>query len=514
MNISRFSFLIPSTLQRCFITFLSIVCVSFILSTEAVAPTQTWGDDQFMNLFTKALDQEVKMGAQYTDDGLQWFSKKLDKALIKDKELQKFFKKWYCDGCESVVSESLNEDMIKYINWAIPFTKNGAYDFSTIVKPHLDPRIAEVSNTDVRALNTLVNIMSDSILTQVHEQMIVSRDIGSMWLYYDGSTDNGDNPPSYDLMADIRDYEKEVFDAPPDLWPNINMYAQEVGNLINGTPATGQWWKGDISDMNTINSEKNQALGITSVSPVKSVASATATSCTSGTCGGGWIVNSHHTSFIKNNSMPPESSSQWKKTVQNIFEIWYNFMINYGINRSNPCITAPSINFFQSNFDPNAKLSKMFSQWVYPDQEVAELLKWFMNRESRTRESEDIQITDTIKRAFKQRWMDSDKPENSLIGGIQRDINRVSRESSDTNLPVSSAVDALDLWSQAYATYLQSQGKWLEWTFIDEHEKDSMGHIWVAFEELKSRAHSMNTLSQTLDTITEYLNSKEECQPS
>ena len=45
-----------------------------------------------------------------------------------------------------------------------------------------------------------MNIMADSIMSQVKEQMILSRDIAPMGLAYDGDPDNS----QYDLMVDIR----------------------------------------------------------------------------------------------------------------------------------------------------------------------------------------------------------------------------------------------------------------------------------------------------------------------
>lgn len=70
-----------------------------------------------------------------------------------------------------------------------PLTKNIAYDFASIVQPHLDPRISEVSMTDIRGFNTLMNIMTDSIMGQVGEQMVLSRDIAPMGRNYDGKAE-------------------------------------------------------------------------------------------------------------------------------------------------------------------------------------------------------------------------------------------------------------------------------------------------------------------------------------
>lgn len=41
-----------------------------------------------------------------------------------------------------------------------------------------------------------------------------------------------------------------------------------------------------------------------------------------------------------------------------------------------------------------------------------------------------------------------------------------------------------------------------------------MDHIGIALEEIESRAQTVNNFSETLNTISDYLLSKGECQPS
>lgn len=72
--------------------FIGCFCALYSLS-PVLALTPTTGNEEEMNLYTKAREQEEKMGAQYMADGLKGFSKKLDKAIKKDVELAKFFKK-------------------------------------------------------------------------------------------------------------------------------------------------------------------------------------------------------------------------------------------------------------------------------------------------------------------------------------------------------------------------------------------------------------------------------------
>ncbi len=43
--------------------------------------------------------------------------------------------------------------------------------------------------TDIRGFNTLMNIMTDSIMGQVGEQMVLSRDIAPMGRNYDGKAE-------------------------------------------------------------------------------------------------------------------------------------------------------------------------------------------------------------------------------------------------------------------------------------------------------------------------------------
>ena len=198
-------------------------------------------------------------------------------------------------------------------------------------------------------------------------------------------------------------------------------------------------------------------------------------------------------------------------------------MTKYWANRPNPCKIPPSWFFLQWLFDRNTSsdqngsgwlLAEMFSQWVYPVQEVPELLKWFMNRESRTRESEDKQIDDSIARAFKMSGMNVLQPEAILVAGVERRINATARAATDSDLPASSGVNALRYAEVAYDKYIESLGQPMKGAFIKKHNIESAEHLSVAFKEMQARADSMNEYSKTFGTIAEYLNSKGECQPS
>lgn len=485
--------------------FLLFLCVFFSTHSLIFSLEPTTGDEEEMWLYTKAREKEEKMGAQYMADAMRGFSKKLDKAIKKDVELAKFFKKWYCDGCDSVVSPDLDQAMIDYLSTVPALTKSIPYDFAAVVKPHLDPSISEVSNTDIRALNTLMNIMSDSIIGQVKEQMILSREIEPVGRYYDGDAQNS----PYDIMASIQKLDSKYFNETPELWPYKNTSLTDIASLISGWSwLSGQWWSSDIV------SDISSALGISVSWPVKWVA---ASSCSNGSCS--LDTNIHMADFPINKSFVPDVRDSQGDTYQRIFEEWNEWMVKYWINRWNPCKIPPSWFFFQGLFDKNASgddwlLAKMFSMWVYPVQEVPELLKWFMNRETRTRESEDKQIESSIARAFKGRWMNYEKPTEILVAGIERAVNRISRENSDNNLPVSSSVDALERGEGEYQKYIKSLWRGMEGTYLKEHSVASMDHIGVTLEEIKSRADLVNNSSKTLNTISDYLLSKGECQPS
>lgn len=480
--------------------FIGCFCALYSLS-PVLALTPSTGHPKELNLYTQAREQEEKTAADHMARSFEGFSIKLDKAIKENVELAKFFKKWYCDGCDSVVSPELNQALIEYLGTVPALTKKTAYDFASIVKPHLDPSIAEVSNTDVRALNTLMNIMSDSIIGQTKEQMILSREIAPMGRYYDGVPDNA--PLPYDLIADIRSVDSKIYNELPDLWPykNEDMSAGLIAWL------SGEWWSSGID------AGLSEELGIDSLWPVKWVA---AISCSGVSCSlDNKKTNTHTIKSYLNKSFITELWGSKKDTLQSIFEWANKFMIDHGANRGNPCITAPSINFFQSNFasDPEL-LSKMFSMWIYALQEVPELLKWFMNRETRTRESEDKQIDDSIARTFKKRWLDDKYPTKILVAGMKKDIYKISRESSDNHVSVSTTVDALERGEGEYQKYLKYVGVGMEGAFIKEHSIESRKLTWVAMKEMALRAQSFNNFANNNQQTVEYIGDKPECPTS
>lgn len=497
----------------------SILCLCFFSVLSSIFALQSPASDQSSageeqqepeNLYTEARKYEEEMAAKYTGDAMKWFSKKLDKAVKKDPELQRFFWKGYCDGCDSIVSPDLDQALIEYLWTVPPLTKNIAYDFASIVQPHLDPRISEVSMTDIRGFNTLMNIMTDSIMGQVGEQMVLSRDIAPMGRNYDGKAEKW-RP---DLMVDIQDIDWILFDEVPVSWPNTNESEQQMAGLINGEEwPTWQWWGDAGRDI-------PGALGIASSSPVRWVAAET---CWPGWCPGSVKkINTQTTNFLKNNSYNFKPQGSWN-TLESIFGSWTDFMTKYWANRPNPCKIPPTWFFFQWLFDQNASsdrsdsgwlLAEMFSQWVHPVQEVPELLKWFMNRESRTPESEDKQIDDSIARAFKMSGMNALQPEAILVAGAERRFDAGARAATDKNLPASASVNALGYAEVAYNKYIESLGQPMKGAFIKKHSIESAEHLSVAFKEMQARANSMNEYSKTFGTTAEYLNSKGDCLQS
>jgi len=137
-----------------------------------------------------------------------------------------------------------------------------------------------------------------------------------------------------------------------------------------------------------------------------------------------------------------------------------------------------------------------------------------MNRESRTRESEDKQIDDSIARAFKMSGMNSQQPEAILIAGAERRTQAAARAATDKNLPASASVNALGYADVAYDKYIESLGKPMKGAFIKDQARDSARHLVPAFKEMQARSNSMNEYAKTFGTIAEYLNSKGDCLQS
>lgn len=52
--------------------------------------------------------------------------------------------------------------------------------------------------------------------------------------------------------------------------------------------------------------------------------------------------------------------------------------------------------------------------------------------------------------------MNHEKPTEILVAGIERAVNRISRENSDNNLPASTSVDALERGEGEYQKYIKS----------------------------------------------------------
>lgn len=453
-----------------------------------------------MNLYSTARKWEEEKGGEYMSDWLKGFSKKLDKAFKKDAQLYKFFEKWYCEGCDSVVSEDLDEALIEYLGKVPALTKNSAYDYASVVKPYLDKSIKNLNTDDIRALNTLMNIMVDSIVGQIKEQMNSFRDISAMWLYYDGDTDNS----PYDLMADIKKLDSQHLNEPPDYWSYKNTRASDIDGLISGkSSSTGKWWSGGIAWAVA------SALGISA--PIWKEKTVEAWGCSGGVCkpkgDNVWVALLDNKSFER---VPHTGNS----TFQSIFEGSNDWLIKYGANRNNACKVAPTWYFLQWLFDPNASLAKLFSMGVYPVQEVPELLKWFMNRKTRTAESEDQEAKDTLAWSFKKRWMNYERPTEILVAGMHRDVNATARLNSDKNVALSATNDAVARWQVEYQKYLLSQWAGIDNSAVGKHAAESSEHLNVAFEEIASRARSWNNFTKTLDTIFDYLLSKGECQPS
>ncbi|MCB9806848.1 hypothetical protein H6768_03030 [Candidatus Peribacteria bacterium] len=94
-----------------------------------------------MNMYTTARQWETASASGYTADGFKGFSKKLNTALKGHPELKKFFGKGYCDGCDSIVSDGLDEALVKYQQNNPPTTTTGELPYVSLVKKYLDSRV-------------------------------------------------------------------------------------------------------------------------------------------------------------------------------------------------------------------------------------------------------------------------------------------------------------------------------------------------------------------------------------
>ncbi len=480
--------------------FIGCFCAMYSLSPTLALTPSTGDEKELQKIYTQAREKEENRGAKYMRDAFLGFAPKMDVAIKKDKgHLAKFFGEWYCDGCDSIISPDLDQALIDYLATvpALTKTQKTPYDFISVIKPHLDPSISEFSNSDVRALNTLMNMMTDSIIGQVKEQMILSREIAPMGLYYDWDTDNSPR----DIMHAFRDVDSLLFAEVPRVWAYKNTSAEEEDALITGTGwISGEW---SLWLSRWISDAVARAFGMTSSSG-KWVA-ATTTSC--------WIngCDRNRVNVYKNTH---SNSTSGGDTMEEIFKRWKGFFAENANNRSNRCITAPTINLFQSTFSQSANLWNMLSNRVSPVKNVPELLKWFMNRESRTRKFEDREIDDSIARTMKKRWINPEKPTEILIAGMERAINQTSRGATDNDVGIINTVYALERWGDAYQQYLKYVGKGMEGTFLKWHDLDSWGIIEVAMEEMASRARFMNESAINLATYTNYLSEKPDCPVS
>jgi hypothetical protein len=516
----------------------SLVCVFFALFWNFIVPVfaETASDTLQktdilkvgMDMYTLARIWETKTASWYTKEAFVDFDKKVNALISSDTELNKAFSK-LCPDCDPIVQDTINTDK-NLIENLTGEPKSGAPDLGLIIAAHFHPTIREKTGWDVSLASLLgkkaKEKIVDSIRAQVQEQTSSFRDVSGMGLYYDGDTDNS----PYDLLDDIRRIDEIFFREAPEFGEYKNTSADDAAALITGKVWTGTWWGGKNYNID-LASEVEDAIrgGDSSDSDSWSENGEIAGDCDSGYCMKvDFIHNTHY--FLGSGSGGSGGTNKGKNSFQGIFEEWLDWLIKKGDNRNFACQTSPGINTWESVFDNNAKLPKLFSSGIHTYFKTPPFMRWFFDRNKSktssnsngstenswstgTKNKEEQQVLDSLKRSFRRYDLDFDKPTNIKASQWQlmyaAAVNRANKD-----VRVTDTVNSIKLARDNNETVRMAAGSvQKERPYTHEKSVESIKHMEKAFDEIWSRNRMLYALVKSFKVIIDYLEQeKDKCQ--
>jgi len=483
----------------------------------------------WMDMYTLARTWETKTASWYTQEAFVDFDDKVNALISSDPELNKAFKK-LCPDCDPIVQETINTDK-NLVENLTGEPKSGAPDLGIIIAAHFHPTIKEKTGWDVSLAMLLgkkaKEKIVDSIRAQVQEQTSSFRDVSWMGLYYDGDTDNS----PYDLLDDIRRIDEIFFREAPEFGPYKNTRSEDASALITGKVWTGTWWGGKNYNID-LASDIKDAIGGGGSSGGDSWSNngELAGDCDSGYCMKvDFIQNTHY--FLWSWSSGSGGANKGKNSFQGIFEEWLEWLIKKGDNRNFACQTSPTINTWESVFDGNAILSKLFSSGITTSFKTPPFMRWFFDRNktktssswtgstasswntgAQTKTKEEQQVLDSLKRSFRRYDLDVDKPTNIKASQWQlmytAAVNRANKD-----VRVTDTANSIKLAKDNNATVRLAAGSvQKERPYIHEKSVESIKHIEKAFDDIGSRNRMLYALVKSFKVVMDYLEEKDKCQ--
>lgn len=528
-------------LQKCIaLCLIQTLLVSFIGPVFAITTSDSLEKSDIlksvMNLYSLALDYEDGTTNSYMQEAFTDFSVKVNTLIKKDPELNANFTK-LCPDCDPIVQDTLDTDE-RLMDYLIGKPESAAPHLWLIISSHFHPTIKEKIGINVNLINTLEKKarekIVDSIRAQVKEQTSAFRDVAGMGLYYDWNTDNS----PYDLLDDIRRIDEIFFREAPKFGKYTNTSSDGIFSLISGKSWTGSWGGGDEYNFD-LTSDIKDALGGGDDSEGDGGGSSdgeVAGDCDSWFCiEVKMIENTHYFLWGSGSGWSGSGGSNGKNSFQWIFEEWLEWLIKHGDNRNFACKSAPTKNVWESEFDLNILLKKVFSgASIFIFWKVPPFMKWYFDRNKKNTSSSqgasswskssswdskatakaEQQVLDSLERSFRRYDLDFEKPTNLKASEWQL-MYAYAVDRADRSVRVLDTYESINFSKDDYKQKLLAAGSSMKQRpYTQEQNVESIKHLEKAFDEFAARTRMLHELVKLLKKILDYLDKLWECQPN
>ncbi len=456
------------------------------------------------NMYTTARKWTTTSFSGYNTEALSGFSTKLN-GLIK-RNISTIYDRCKCD---SIVDSGFDSKLVDFLKETPPSTTTGESSYFAYVLPYINEKAKPLTTGEIADLNDLIKDMVEEISSQTKEQMSGYQDLAGMGLYFDGNTSNS----PYDIMDDIRRIDEIFFKEVPNFWSYKNNSSSEVSGLITGKTGSWSWWSGKNYDLDLLG-EISDAVGGDSDDDGEDFEDEEI----AGDCDEWYCIEIE---FVKNTHyfLWGSNNNKWKNSFQGIFERASDWMMKKAYKRSLACKVSPTIFSWESEFDLNIKLKDVFN-WagIHVVWKTPPFLKGFLNRKSPTDKKADAEkakreTEDNIRAAFRRYGMDAEKPTN-IKWSAKQYLTYIATRQSSQNAPAYESVYAVDQAMVSLEQILLSQESGSQKPYINAKNIESMEHIGKVFDELGTRSNSYYEMVKELYTILNYVNKKDDCQPS